>query len=114
MKTWGRVYNKDGTYTWTPVVTDANGKNDAVYLTTLVQVLKLNLGESPFFANLGIPQQQTVMSQIFPDFYVNNIIQYFAPQFASLTVTRAATTPPTYNIQALSQQGALLTATVPV
>lgn len=114
MRTWGRVYAEDGSYAWTPVTTDANGYNDAVYLTTLVQVLKLNLGESPFYANLGIPQQQTIMSQIFPDFYANNIVQYFAPYFASLKVTRKSTSPPVYNVQALSQQGSILTAVVPV
>jgi hypothetical protein len=44
------------------VTTDANGYNDAVYLTTLSQVLKLNLGESPFYANYGIPQYQSVLT----------------------------------------------------
>lgn len=114
MRTWGRVYAPTGTYQWTPVVTDANGHNGMVYLTTLVQVLKLNLGESPFFANLGIPQQQTIMSQIFPDFYVANIRNYFAQYFATLTVTRNASQPPVYAVAAMTHEGALLQATVPV
>ena len=35
MRTYGRNYNPDGTYTWVEVSTDANGYNDDVYLTTL-------------------------------------------------------------------------------
>ncbi len=56
MRTYGRQYNADGTYTWVEVSTDANGFDDAVWLTTMAQVLQLHLGESPFFANFGIPQ----------------------------------------------------------
>ena len=114
MRTWGRVYNEDGSYVWQAVETDANGHNGAVYLTTLVQVLKLNLGESPFFANLGIPQQQTIMSQIFPDFYVQSIIKYFSRYFAYLSVTRNTSGAPVYKISAMTHEGALLSTTVPV
>ena len=56
MRTYGRVYAEDGSYTWVEVSTDANGFDDMVMLTTLAQVLKLNLGESPFYANFGIPE----------------------------------------------------------
>lgn len=51
MRTYGR--DKDGK--WVTVTTDENGFNDSVYLTTLVQNLKLSPQESPFFANHGIP-----------------------------------------------------------
>ena len=56
--------------TWVEVSTDANGYNDAVWLTTLAQVLQLGLNESPFYGNYGIPAQQSAVTQVFPDYYV--------------------------------------------
>ncbi|WP_260426971.1 hypothetical protein [Burkholderia cenocepacia] len=97
------------------MTTDANGYDDNVYLTTLCQVLKLNLGESPFYANYGIPAQQTVVTQVFPDFYAMATQQQFAPHFASLAIVRVpGSFPPVYNIQAVAHSGALLNATVAI
>jgi hypothetical protein len=115
MRTWGKQYSEDGTYQWVEVATDANGYNDSVYLTTLVQALKLNLGESPFFADLGIPQYQTVVTQVLPTFYVNQIQQYFAPYFASLTITQVpAVLPPQYNVNVVCHSGAIINETIAV
>lgn len=109
MRTYGRIYNPDGTYRWVEVTTDANGKNDAVYLTTLSQVLGLNLGESPFYANYGIPQYQTVVTQVFPDYYAMVTQMQFAPYFASLTITRRqGSNPPVYDVTAVTHNGAIL------
>jgi len=113
LRTYGRVYKPDGTYKWTRVTTDANGNNDAVYLTTLIQCLKLNLGESPFFANYGIPAHPSVLTQVFPDFDVNKTQQQFAPYFASLTITKVNSATPTYNIQAITHNGAEISASIP-
>jgi len=96
MRTWGRITNADGSRTWVKVSTDANGFNDAVYITALGQTLQLNLNESPFFANLGIPQQQTVVTQVYPDFYVNEIQSYYSQFFASLSITRTPGSPEIY------------------
>lgn len=113
MRTWGRQSNEDGTYQWIEVTTDANGYSDNVYLTTLVQALKLNLGESPFYANLGIPQYQTIVTQVLPTFYVNQLQQYFAPYFASLTITQIpAVYPPQYNVNVVCHSGAVLNETI--
>lgn len=113
MRIWGRTYNEDGTYQWIEVTTDANGYNDQVYLTNLVQALKLNLGESPFYANLGIPQYQTIVTQVFPDFYVSQIQTQFAPYFASLTIVRVqGSYPPIYNVSVVCHSGAVLNTTV--
>jgi hypothetical protein len=109
MRTWGKVYNEDGSYTWVKVTTDANGYNDNVYLTALAQCLKLNLNESPFYANYGIPAYQTVVTQVYPDFYVAQTQTQFAPYFASLAITRVqGSNPPVYNVQAVSHSGAIL------
>ena len=109
MRTYGRNYNEDGTYTWVEVTTDANEYNDNVYLTALAQALQLNLNESPTYANTGIPQQQTIITQVFPDYYVALMQNQFAPYFASLQIARVPNTnPPTYNINAVSHSGAIL------
>ena len=114
MRTWGRTYDANGNATWVEVTTDANGYNDSVYLTALAQVLKLNLGESPFFANYGIPAHQTVVTQVFPDFYALQTQSQFASYFASLSITRVPKSfPPVYNVQAVTHSGAILNATIP-
>lgn len=112
-RTWGRTYNEDGTYQWVEVVPDAKGFLDNIYLTTLVQAIKLNLGESPFYANLGIPQYQTIMTQVFPDYYCTQIQQYFAQYFASLTLNRVqGSFPPVYNVSAVCHSGAIISQTI--
>lgn len=113
MRTYGRVTNETSS-TWVEVDTDAAGFNDAVWLTTLAQVLKLNLGESPFFANYGIPQQQTIMTQVFPDYYTMQTQTQLAPNFASLVITRVpGSIPPVYNVTATTHTGSVLATQVP-
>lgn len=119
MRTWGRPYNSDGTWgAWQEVTTDANGFNDAVMLTTLAQTLLLGLNESPFYGDRGIPAQQSVMTQVQPDYYVRYTQQLFAPLFASVIISKrppaTRTSPPTYDISVTSNQGAVLNASVPV
>ena len=113
MRTYGRIYNADGSYTWVEVSTDANGYNDAVYVTTLAQVLKLNLAESPFYADYGLPAKGSVLSQVAPDFNVTLTQQKFAPFFAALTVAKTASQPPSYRINAVTHQGATISAVIP-
>jgi hypothetical protein len=110
IRTYGRVNNSDGTKTWVTVETDANGFNDNCWLTTLAQCLKLNLGESPFYAGFGIPQYQTIVTQVLPDYYVMTTQTQFAPYFASLTITRVqGSFPPVYQVNAVCHNGAILT-----
>jgi hypothetical protein len=88
MRIYGRTQDVlTGKKTWWRVTTDANGFNDSVYLTDLAQVLKLNLGESPFFANYGIPAHESVVTQVFPNFFLARTQQQFAGYFASLILT---------------------------
>lgn len=109
MRTWGR----DNNGAWVEIQTDANGYNDYVWVTTLIQNLKLNLGESPFYGQNGIPAQRAVIQQIFPDFYVQQIQQQFAQHFASLQITKVAgTTTPTYNVAIVTNLGATVNATI--
>jgi hypothetical protein len=120
MRTYGRIYNDDGTYKWVVVETDANGFNDEVWLTTLCQTLKLNLNESPFWANYGIPAEPAVVQQVFPDFYVSRTQQQFSQYFASLIISKVNVTTaqgqpvPTYNIAVVTNYGAKKFAQVAV
>jgi hypothetical protein len=114
MRTYGRVTDEYDNKKWVVVTTDANGFNDNVYLTTLIQVLKLNLGESPFFGNYGIPARPSVVQQVFPDYYVQTTQQQFAQYFASLIVAKVSAPTPIYNINVVTHYGALPEITVPV
>ena len=114
MRTYGRTL-VNGVWTWVEVDTDSAGYNDNVYLTTLTQVLQLCLNESPFYSSYGIPQVQTILQQIYPDFYVQQTQQTFAPYFASLLITKqAGTVSPTYNVLVTTHQGAKISATVAI
>jgi len=102
------------TYNWVEVTTDDNGYNDAVWLTTLAQVLQLNLNESPFFGNYGIPSQQSVVTQVFPDYYVSLTQQNFSQYFMALLIAKKNVFDPVYNINATANPGAILLNPVPL
>jgi hypothetical protein len=103
-----------GNKKWTVVETAANGSNDAVYLVNLIQVLLLNLGESPFYANYGIPAKPSVLQQVFPDFYVTRTQQLFAGFFASLIIIKQPSRTPTYNVSVITHQGQQIKIDVPL
>lgn len=113
MRTWGRVYADDGTYEWVLVTTDENGFNDAVWLTTLAQCLKLQPNESPIFASYGISAQRAVLQQIMPDYDVAKTQAQFSTYFASLQIASVAPTNPNqfepqYNISIVPNAGAVI------
>ena len=117
MRTYGRVYDPiTKAQTWVEISTDANGGNDYVYVTALAQTLKLNLNESPFYGNFGIPARTVVAQQLQPDYYISFIQNYYAPQFASLLIAKQAQSlgnnKPVYNISAMRNNGSLYQGTV--
>jgi hypothetical protein len=114
MRTYGRINQVGGQGgTWVQVNTDTNGDNSNVYLTTLCQTLRLNLSESPFFANYGIPAQQSVVTQVFPDYYAAQTQTQFAGYFASLVINRIqGSNPPAYTVTAVCRSGAVLQTSV--
>ena len=100
--------------TWVEVSTDNNGYNDAVWLTTIAQVLQLGLNESPFYGNYGIPAQQSAVTQVFPDYYVTLTQQNFSQYFLQLLIARQPSYDPTYSINATANPGATLISPVPI
>jgi hypothetical protein len=88
MRTYGRTQDVlTGEKTWWVVTTDINGFNDSVWLTETAQVCKLNLGESPFFADWGIPAHESQVTQLFPNYHMAIIQQRLSPHFASMILT---------------------------
>jgi hypothetical protein len=125
MRTFGRVQNPYplngeqssasltyGSYKWVEVTTDELGYDDYVYVTTLIQCLRLNLGESPFFAQFGIPAHNSVLQQTHPDFYVTFIQNYFSGFFASLLISKRKNEPldptPVYDVSIIRMNGSKL------
>lgn len=117
MRTYGRVA-PDPLYPdrleWRVVETDENGLNDMVYVTALCQVLKLNLGESPFWAQFGLPARDSVMQQFAPDLYVARTQRYFGPFFTALLVVKVEAADPTYRVAITTHNGVVLNRLVPV
>lgn len=115
MRIWGREYSRDGSsYVWKAVETDPEGRNDYVYLVDLIQVLRLNRNESPFYADWGIPAQVSVVQQVFPDIYVALTQAQFAQFFASLIIARLPSATPTYRVSVTTNQGVRHQTDVPV
>ncbi|MEQ9902577.1 hypothetical protein [Pectobacterium aroidearum] len=109
-----RTYGRDAGGKWVLVETDANGFNDAVHLTTLVQNLKLAPEESPFYAQNGIPANSSVIQQVLPTYYVNRLQQQFSQYFSSLQILPVSIDPPVYNISAITKSGSKIITTVNV
>jgi hypothetical protein len=116
IRTYGRLPPNEftGYRQWVEVTTDAAGLNDLVYVTTLAQTLLLNLNESPFYADWGIPAQQTIMSQVFPDYYITLTQQRYQQYFMSLLVSRENNPAPTYRVNVTTNQGVKLNTSIPV
>jgi hypothetical protein len=115
MRIWGRLPSPISGQPpiWVEVTTDANGMNDGVRLTNLAQCLLLNLGEDPFFSTFGINAQQSVATQIFPDFYTYQTQAAFQQYFALLTIRKRTLPTPTYDINAITHSGAIIQESIP-
>ena len=95
-RVWGRINNE-----WVEVNDDAG-----ISITHLCQVLKLNLGESPFWANYGIPAHESVVASVYPFYYVQIVQSQFSNQFNSLAVEqRVIANNPVYDITGTTLNG---------
>jgi hypothetical protein len=112
MRTWGRV-EVNGVKKWVAVESDESGDFTYGWITTLIQTLKLNLRESPFYAQYGIPAQQSIVEQIYPDYHVSMVQQQFSGYFASLAIRKVAGAEnPTYDIDIVTLSGVSFNATI--
>jgi hypothetical protein len=112
MRTYGRVSDVNGIKTWIVVQTDGKGYNDYVYLTGLVQDLKLNFGESPFHADHGIPAKTSLLQQTAPTQQVAFLQSYWSKFFASLIIVDATDhlgnpATPTYDVSIIRKSGSV-------
>lgn len=99
-----RSYGRDATGNWVEL-----NDTSLIWLATLVQTLRLVQGESPFYANYGLPAVQSVVTQIAPDAAVARTQSQFSPYFASLTVARDNTAAePTYSVRAVFMDGTIV------
>lgn len=120
MRIWARKYTTAYEYTWVEVTTDDNGFNDAVYLSAFCQVLQLQPQESPFYAEYGVPSIQAVQDQVIPDTNVYFMQSRYSQYFISLQVMPAhqtdanGATTPVYNVTAITNSGARISAVVPI
>jgi len=129
MRTYGRILNnyplngQESTqtlqypnYTWVEVLPDSNGYNDYIYITSLIQTLRLNLGESPFWGNFGIPAKNAVLQQLQPDYYVAFIQSYYSQFFASLIIAKQPQPlndpTPRYNLSIVRNNGSKFSAEI--
>jgi len=111
---YARYTDAAGNKKWTVVEVGLDGSRDMINLVWLIQVCLLMLGESPFYAQYGIPAKQAVLQQIPPDFYVARIQQQFAPYFAALIIARVqGTENPTYTVNVTLHNGQTYTISVP-
>lgn len=103
-----RTYGRDPQGNWVKVETDEYGYDDAVWLTTLVQCLKLSPQESPFYGQYGIPAVASVIQQVLPTYYVNNLQSQFSQYFSSLQIALSQADPPIYTINVITNSGSAI------
>ncbi|MXV44309.1 hypothetical protein GS501_04520 [Saccharibacter sp. 17.LH.SD] len=100
MRVWTRQHQPDGSRHWVAV------DGDQAIIAWLQNALLLQLGESPFWVDWGIPITQTLLTQVWPDYYTTMTQQRFAGYFASLTIIREPQSDnPAYRINAILPDG---------
>ncbi|VFS51407.1 hypothetical protein [Budvicia aquatica] len=97
------------------IESDSAGDFTYGWITTLIQTLKLGLGESPFYVQYGIPAQRCIVEQFHPDFYVNMVQQQFAGYFASITIKKhVINNNPVYDVSIVTLSGVTYQETIAV
>jgi hypothetical protein len=105
MRIFGRRLNADGTKTWVTLDT-ANGDSlDEIYVLWLVQTLKLNTLESPFYPGSGVPIWQAMQNTFYPDSSIAQIQANFSQYFAYLSITRVLNPDPFYRVIVITKNG---------
>ncbi|GBQ07532.1 hypothetical protein [Saccharibacter floricola] len=102
MRVWTRIKQPDGSRRWQAV------DGDEANIAWLQNALLLQLGEAPFSTDWGIPVSQTLVTRIWPDYYLNLTQERFRETFPMLQITRQqndSNPNPSYVIRALLNDG---------
>ena len=112
MRIHGRQLNADGTKTWVTLDTENGDSLDAIYVLWLIQTLKLNTLESPYYPGAGMPIYQAMQNTFYPDSRIAKIQANFSQYFSYLSITRLTNPDPYYQIIVITKNG--VTGTIQV
>lgn len=104
-RVWGRETGAGGVRVWEAFETDSAGVDDYPNFIWLQQALLLNLNESPFYADWGIPVQQTLATSIYPDYYTAKTQKRFSSYFPSCSISRIPSSDVSYSVNITTKSG---------
>jgi hypothetical protein len=67
-------------------------------VTIVKHELQLRVGESPFFADAGIPAEDSIITQQEPDYFVNQVKARYQSKFNRFDISKISGNPLVYNI----------------
>ena len=105
MRIYGRKRNSDGTLSWVTIDTQQGATDDQVYVLWLIQSLKLNTLESPYWPSSGVPMWQAMQNTFYPDSSIADIQAAFSQYFTYLSITRTSAPDPTYSVLVVTKSG---------
>lgn len=106
MRIHGRKTNPDGTKSWVTIDTEDGGDQDSVYVLWLIQVLKMNTLESPFWPGWGVPMWQALQNTYYPDSSLSQIQATFSQYFTYLSISKVPSdTLLQYSISLITKSG---------
>lgn len=111
-RVWGRRFATDGSRSWEAFETDSSGSDDYPNFIWLQQALLLRLNESPFYADWGIPVQQTLATSIYPDYYTAKTQQRFSQYFPSCSISRVSSMEVGYSVNITTKTGVKVSQTL--
>lgn len=114
MRIHGRKINPDGTKTWVTYDTAAGDPIDAIYVVWLIQALKMNTLESPFWPGWGVDIWQSLQNTFYPDSSIANMQAEFSQYFSFLSITRQSDPDPHYAVSVITKAGVPLNYRVAV
>lgn len=112
MRIHGRRINPDGTKTWVTLDTTKGDSEDQVLVLWLIQTLKLNTLESPFWPSSGVPTWQTMQNTFYPNNSLAKIQSEFSKYFTYISISRVTKPDPYYNVTVITKNGVKSTVQV--
>jgi len=82
-----------------------------IWVTIVKHELQLRVGESPFYADAGIPAEDSIITQQEPDYHVNNVKRRYEAKFNAFDITKVSGQPLVYNIALTTKNNDTVTLT---